>query len=74
MLLTAGTWLVGYLELGGEWITLMLLGSVFIKGHGVIAEFMGLKRVSLLWRIILHGWLLVVIGVIFFTYTLGLKS
>ena len=50
---------------------LALLASVFVKGHFVIADFMGLRGVALRWRLLVHGWLVLFIGLIFLAYWIG---
>lgn len=63
--LTGLTWWAGQAGFNGQILTLTLLLSVFIKGHFLIADFMGLRGVALLWRALVHGWLMIVAGLIF---------
>jgi cytochrome c oxidase subunit IV len=42
--------------------------SVFVKGHFIIADFMALREVGLLWRILVHGWLVLVLCLIYLAY------
>jgi hypothetical protein len=55
----------------GQWLVAALLISVFVKGHFVIADFMGLRGVAMRWRLLVHGWLVLVIGLIFLAYWIG---
>jgi hypothetical protein len=71
VILTGLTWWAGQMGLGGQYLTLALLLSVFIKGHFVIADFMGLRNVKLMWRVLVHGWLVMVSGLIFLAYWIG---
>ncbi len=66
--LTGLTWAVG--DAGGTGMiwALGLLLSVFLKGHWIIQDFMGLRHAPALWRRLLHGWLFLVTGLIFLAY------
>ena len=68
MLLTLSTYTVGELNYGGGIAVLLLLLTAVIKGSFIIRDFMELKDVSLLWRIIMYGWLWTVCFVIAITY------
>ncbi|UJS24198.1 cytochrome C oxidase subunit IV family protein [Thiothrix winogradskyi] len=72
VVLTLLTWWAGQAGYRGQWLVLALLASVFIKGHFVIADFMGLRGVALRWRMLVHGWLVLVLGLIFLAYGLGM--
>jgi hypothetical protein len=71
IVLTLLTWWIGYSGFSQQWVVPALLGSVFIKGHFLIADFMALRKVALLWRLLMHGWLLSVLGLIFIAYQIG---
>lgn len=71
VILTLLTWWAGKAGFSGEWLVVALLVSIFIKGHFVIADFMGLRGVAPLWRVLVHGWLVMVTGLIFLAYWLG---
>lgn len=71
MVLTGLTWWAGQAGFSGQTLVLALLASVFIKGHFLIADFMGLRGTALLWRALVHGWLLLVTGLIFLAYWVG---
>lgn len=62
ILLTLVTYSLSYLEASGRVIMLVLITAAFIKGVLIIREFMKLKGVSLLWRLIMYGWLTFVCG------------
>lgn len=68
VILTGLTWWAGKAGFGGQTLVLALLLSVFIKGHFVIADFMGLRGAALLWRVLVHGWLTGVSALIFLAY------
>ena len=71
--LTIFAFLVGKLELSGITIVIIILVSTLIKGLMVIDYFMGLHQVRWRWRIMMYVWLLFVIGMIGFAYSLGIK-
>lgn len=68
VVLTGLTWGVGYIGAGGTVWALALLFSVFFKGHWIIQDFMGLRHAPVLWQNLLHGWLLLVCGVILLAF------
>jgi hypothetical protein len=51
---------------------LLIFGVSFFKGVGVILDFMDLRHAPALWRNLLLGWLVFVIGMILLAYWLGL--
>jgi len=57
MLLTISTYVIGKSGINGMMISLFLLATAAIKSYFVIADFMELRGVSLIWRIIMYGWL-----------------
>jgi cytochrome c oxidase subunit IV len=71
IVLTIATYAVGKAGLQGTNIAGLLLLSVFIKGHFVIADFMGLRNVKKQWRLLVHGWLIFVAAMIGVAYILG---
>jgi hypothetical protein len=60
MSLTIWVYVMGESGFSGFWLVLFLLLTTVIKGSLIIREFMALKGVSLLWRVIMYGWLWVV--------------
>jgi cytochrome c oxidase subunit 4 len=72
MLLTLSTYAVGKSGYSGVIIVLFLLLTTLIKGSFIIRDFMELKDVSLLWRLIMYGWLWTVCLVIAVTYFISL--
>ena len=72
VVLTLLTWWSGQAGYHGQGVVAALLASVFIKGHFIIAEFMGLRGVALRWRVLVHGWLVLVLGLIFLAYRIGM--
>jgi cytochrome c oxidase subunit IV len=71
IVLTLATYAVGKAELEGFNIAGLLLLSVFIKGHFVIADFMSLRNVKRHWRFLVHGWLIFIAGMIGLAYEIG---
>ncbi len=72
MLLTLFSYTVGKLGLSGELAVFLLLLVSLIKGIFIIRDFMGLRGVSLIWRILMYGWIWTVISVIAITYSISL--
>ncbi len=72
LLLTLSTYLLGRLEFSGPAIMLLLIITAFIKSVLIIRDYMELRGVSLLWRIIMYGWLWVVCISIAITYIISL--
>ncbi|NWG30493.1 MAG: cytochrome C oxidase subunit IV family protein [Rhodocyclaceae bacterium] len=70
---TVLTWLIGKTGYTGPLAVSAILVIAAIKGWMIIQDFMGLRRVRLLWRGIVVGWLLVTLAVILIAYWLGLK-
>lgn len=68
MVLTFSTYTIGKLGYAGTTAVLFLLLTAIIKGTFIIGDFMQLRGVSLLWRVIMYGWLWVVTGTIAITY------
>lgn len=57
MLLTLITWAVGVAGLDGLIMALMVLGLALLKAQLIGDYYMGLKRVSGVWRWVIIGWL-----------------
>jgi len=72
MALTMSAFIIGKMQLSGLAVVSFILASTFIKGQMVADHFMGLRRVRWVWRMIIAGWLTVVIGMIGFAYWLSL--
>lgn len=66
--LTSITFLMGYLELVSPFVVVILLLSVFIKGHMISEYYMGLREVKFIYRIIPTVWLIFVLSLISYTY------
>jgi cytochrome c oxidase subunit 4 len=49
----------------------LIFGFALFKGLGVILDFMDLRHAPALWRNLLVGWLIFVIGMILLTYRMG---
>ena len=69
---TLSSYLLGELVNGGVWAMLFLLFTAVIKGSLIIRDFMGLNGVSLLWRVIMYGWLWGVCFILSIIYIMGL--
>ena len=72
MLLTLITYAMGKLEYSGVAAVSFLLISAATKATFIIRDYMELRGVSLLWRVIMYGWLLVVCVAIAITYIISL--
>lgn len=70
ILLTLSTYAMGKLGYSGLAIVIVLLLTAAIKGVLIIRDFMELKGVSLIWRVLMYGWLWSVILAIAITYTI----
>ena len=70
LLLTLSTYAMGKLGCNGLIVVFFLLFTAAIKGIFIIRDFMELKGVSLLWRVIMYGWLWIVILAIAITYAI----
>jgi len=51
----------------------LIFGVSLFKGLGVVLDFMDLRHAPALWRYLLLGWLVFVIGMILLAYWLGLQ-
>ena len=72
LLLTMTTYAMGKLDLSGAVVMLFLLLTAAVKATFIIRDFMGLRGVSLLWRVIMYGWLITVCTAIAITYFISL--
>ena len=72
MVLTLTTYAIGKLGYSGAAVMLFLLLTATAKAGMIIRDFMELRGVSLLWRVIMYGWLLVVILGIAISYLVSL--
>ena len=73
LLLTVSTYLLGYLNYGSITVMSVLVITAAIQGIVIMREFMELRGVSLLWRVIMYGWLISVCVVIIITYIIGIN-
>jgi len=72
MLLTLSTYVLGKMGLAGITVVLLLLLTTLIKGGLIIRDFMELQGVSLLWQVIMYGWLTVVCLAIGIAYIISI--
>lgn len=71
LLLTAVTYGISKLGLGGTQVVMLVLIITFIKSEMVAGFFMGLRKTSLLWRAIMASYLVIVGGGIAFAYLIS---
>jgi cytochrome c oxidase subunit IV len=72
MLLTISTYAMGKFGYDGIIIMLVLLLTAVIKGSFIIRDFMELNGVSLLWRVIMYGWLWIICFAIALAYIISI--
>ena len=60
LLLTLTTYAMGKLDFSGTAAMFFVILTAAVKGTFIIRDFMELRGVSLLWRVIMYGWLSVV--------------
>lgn len=73
MVATVLTWFIGKsVTMSVSLVVAVLLISA-VKGWLIIYDFMALRRVKVLWRGLVLGWLLLTLAVILLAYWLGLK-
>lgn len=70
---TIAMWAAGEFAGGGGVAAIGLLAISAVKGRLVIDDFMGLRCVRLKWRLLVLGWLVLVLALIAFAYWKGLK-
>jgi cytochrome c oxidase subunit IV len=73
MAATAVTWFVGEMHAAGPKAVALILAIAGVKGWLVIYDFMALRRVKLIWRVVVLGWLLLVLAIIMLAYRTGLQ-
>jgi len=72
--LTLFTYSIGKLGFSGVFAVLILLLTAVIKGTLIIRDYMELRGVSLLWRVIMYGWLWGVTSAIAIVYLISLNA
>ena len=55
-------------------VALVVLGLAFVKGMLVALEFLELREAPALWRWLIAGWLVLVLGLVVLAYALGLPT
>lgn len=73
MVATVLTWFIGKTGEPSVPMVVAVLVISAVKGWLIIYDFMALRRVRLLWRGIVLGWLLLTLAIILLAYWLGLK-
>jgi hypothetical protein len=74
LLLTIITYAMSKLGYSGIAAMFFILLTTATKAGFIIRDFMELRGVSLLWRIIMYGWLLLVCTAIAIAYTISLYT
>ena len=69
--LTLSTYVLAELGFSGTAVMFFLLFSAIVKANWIIRDFMELRGVSLLWRIIMYGWLWSICIAIAITYLIN---
>ncbi len=72
VILTLSTYVVGESGQEGIYIVTFLLLTAMVKGGLIIRDFMELKDVSTIWKIIMYGWLSIVCIAIAVTYIVSI--
>ena len=72
LLLTLTTYAMAKLEYSGAAAMMFLLLTAAIKAGWIIRDYMELRGVSLLWRVIMYGWLLTVCATIATAYLISI--
>ena len=57
---------------GSVAVALAVLGQAFVKGLVVALDFLELREAPPLWRWLVIGWLVLVLGLVLLAYTMGL--
>jgi hypothetical protein len=73
MVATVLTWFIGKSVTMNVGLVVAVLLISAVKGWLIIYDFMALRRVKVLWRGLVLGWLLLTLAVILLAYWLGLK-
>jgi hypothetical protein len=73
MVATVLTWFIGKSVTMNVGLVVAVLLISAIKGWLIIYDFMALRRVKVLWRALVLGWLLLTLAVVLLAYWLGLK-
>ena len=71
IVLTGTSYLFGKLGFSGFAVVFIMLLTSGIKGYLIIRDFMELRDVSLLWRVMMYGWLWFVCIAIGFIYLIS---
>lgn len=72
LVLTLSTYIMGKLDFNVAMVAFILLLTVIIKAYFIINDYMELHGVSLLWRVIMYGWLWIICISIAITYIVSL--
>jgi len=72
LVLTLSTYIMGKLDFNGINVTFILLLTVITKAYFIINDYMELRGVSLIWRVIIYGWLWGICISIAITYIVSL--
>jgi hypothetical protein len=73
MVATGLTWYIGKAGQMGSTAVIVIMLVAALKGWMIIYDFMALRRVRLLWRGAVLGWLFATLSIILLAYWLGIK-
>ena len=71
VLLTLATYAIGKLGYSGTNAVLFLMAGAIIKSSFIIGDFMEVRGTSLIWRVMMYGWLWLVSITIVITYLIS---
>ncbi len=71
MLLTFSTYVLGEMGNGGTAAVVLVVAMAGVKGSFIIRDFMLLKGVSMIWKLLMYGWLWLTCSTITVTYILS---
>ncbi len=61
LILTLAGWLLGH-NFTGSWVVICVLALTLVKGQWLIDQFMGLRSAPAVFRWIVSGWLMLMLG------------
>ncbi len=71
ILLTLSTYTLGKTGYSGKIAMMILLATAIAKATIIIRDFMGLRGVSLIWRVLMYGWLWLIVISIAISYLIS---
>ena len=61
----------GWAQRAGAFSVLLMFGLSIVKGRWVVLDFMELREAPPLWRWLVIGWLVLVLGLVLLAYAMG---